>query len=133
MEWLTNNIGIICSVLSAIVGIAGTVFGLIKGRSRTGKVLKGLATVIKQFPEFIRTAEKVGVNGDEKLTYVLNQAVLSCKALGFTPNEDQLIDMTVQIEEMVRLSKDINLHSKNTATPISIKPIQTLGGKTNEN
>lgn len=145
MGWLTANFGIICTVLSAIIGVVGAIFGVLKGKAGAGKVLKGLASVIKQFPDFIRTAEKVGVTGEEKLRYVLNQAVLSCKALGFTPTEEQLIDMTEQIDEMVKLSKQINLHSKTvTTTDVTINPVNTtteinkitpidLGGVSNEN
>lgn len=150
MEWLTSNLGLICTILSALVGIAGALIGLFGKGKKSSKVLSGLSTVIKQFPEFIRTAEKVSTNAEDKLKYVLNQAILSCKALGFTPDDEQLLDMTERVEEMVKLSKEINLHVKtyvkeevitevkapevieDTVITEEVSPVPVLGGDINE-
>ena len=132
-QFIINNIGWISGVLSALIGILGTILGVkIKG-SNAEKVLKGLSAVTKQLPTFIRQAEKVSTDPAERLAFALNQAILSCQAQGFTPNDQQITDFTDQINDQVKLSKDINIFSKNKTTLNTVVEIKPIGGINREN
>jgi len=112
MSFIIDNLGLICSILSSLIAIASVIFGIVCKNTNTSKKLKGLAEVVKTFPALIRTAEKVSDKGEDKLAYVLELAILHCQAKGFEPTEEQLKDMVEQIEDQVKLSKDINQATK---------------------
>lgn len=136
MEWLLNNIGLVFSIVFGIVSIVCVIIKLASKGASAIDIIKGIADVVKQFPDFIRMAEKVSSDPEVKKTFALNQAVLNCQAKGIRPSEEQLADMSVQIDNLVKLSKDININSKTTTTAstnVEIKPIQTIGGGVNEN
>ena len=127
MEWVINNIGVICSIATVLITAVITVITTIKGKeSKAVKALKSIANVIKQFPEFIKTAEKISNNPEEKKTYVMDQAVLSCKAEGVELTNEQLIDISERIDDAVALSKSINLHSKTTTELKTIKVFEPM-------
>ena len=142
MSWLINNIGLIVSVALAICGAVVTVIGLIYKNSACGKVVTWLGKVLKSLPDFIRTAEKISDNAEEKKAYVMQQTELHCKAEGLALTEKQRAEISEQVDDMVKLSKDININSKTKTTSEeveevedvpAIKPIEQVEGFNNEN
>lgn len=131
MQWLTNNLQLVFTIISILLGTAGTIFGLLKKKAPS-KVLQGLAEVVAQIPTFIRTAERIADTGEDKLAYVLNQVKLYCQARGFTPTNDQLEDIKQQINDQVKLSKDINKQVKTFVTiskDPTITALEQMAGK----
>lgn len=134
--WLLNNIGLVVSVLCFAVTIVYTVIKLARKGVSPIDILKGVADVVKQFPDFVRLAEKVSKDPEVKKTFALNQVVLNCQAKGITPTESQLAEWSMQIDELVKLTKDLHTGESKpatTTTSVEIKPIQTIGGGTSEN
>lgn len=132
--WLLNNIGLVVSVACFIITIVYTVIKLARKGVSPIDILKGVADVVKQFPDFVRLAEKVSKDPEVKKTFALNQVVLNCQAKGITPTEQQLAEWSMQIDELVKLTKELHTgdsvtNTKPTTTNIEIKPIQTIGGE----
>lgn len=118
----------IWSILGFLVGLGGTIAGVVLRKPNLAKGLKVFANAIKSIPDFIRQAEKISTDPIERKTYVLNMFVLHCQAQGYAPSEEELADVSEQIDDQVKLTKDININSKNT-----IKPIEHVGGGTSAN
>lgn len=113
-EWIVNNISWLSTLLFALISGLIIVIGAFKKDSPVVKGLKVLLGVVKQFPEYIKQAEKVSDDPEEKKAFALKQAVLNCQAQGVTPTEEQIVEMSMQIDEQVALTKSINLQSKTT-------------------
>lgn len=129
MEWVVNNLGLICSILASILSIVGAFLSIKSKNAKASKIVTGVSKVIKAFPSIIATAEKVGNNGEERKAFAMTQASLLCQALGFEPTEDQVNEFSKIIDTLVALTKEIN----TTKTTTELKPLQTLGGVHNVN
>lgn len=124
VEFLISNIDVICAVLGLLIAIGGAVASLLTNKQ--SKVLTGLSKVVNSFPEIIKVAEKIAGTGEDKKTYVLQQAELLCKAMGFTPTEQQLAEMSEVIDKLVALSKEINTYTNKPT--VQTVGIEILGG-----
>ncbi len=130
MEWIVNNLGLICSILASILSIVGAVLSIKSKNGKASKIVNGVSKVIKAFPGIIATSEKVGNTGEERKAYAMEQASLLCQALGFEPSEEQVHEFSEIIDTLVALTKEINVTSKTTT---ELKPLQRLGGDINVN
>lgn len=117
MEWITNNIEVIITIGGLLLSLAGSIFSLILKNKKTGRVLTGISQVVKTFPEYIQMAEKISEEGEVKKTYVMNQAVLLCRSIGIEPTEEQLAYFSAIIDDLVALSKTINIYTNTPKTP----------------
>lgn len=127
MTWIINHIDLICSLLAGAIGVIGTIVGIKFKGTNASKVTRTLLNVVKRFPDFIRQAEKVSDDAEEKKTFVLDQAILNCKAEGVILDEKQLLDLSERVDATVQLSKQINLHSKTTIVELpKIGPVETI-------
>lgn len=122
---MKNNIDVICTILGFLIASAGTIISLLTNKK--SKVLTGITKVINAFPEIIKQAEKIAENGEDKKEYVLKQAELLCKSMGFTATEEQLVMMSEVIDRLVLLSKEINTYT-NPSTTAKIVGIHKIGG-----
>lgn len=131
MEWLSNNIGLVCSIAGVLITGLSVLYSLIT-KGKKSKVLTGLAKVVNSFPTAIQMAEKIGGTGEEKKTFVMGQAKLLCQAMGFEPTEGHLAEFSAIVDNLVALSKSININSKTGAKtvseelPLAITPLNTL-------
>ena len=121
MEWLVDNLSIICAVLVTILNIIALIVSKLSGK-KNGQMITGISEVIAKLPEIINTAEKVADNGEERKKYAMSQAELLCKSIGFEPTTEQLENFSAIIDSLVALSKSINVYS-NTTTQTAIKPV----------
>ena len=128
-QFILDNIW---SILSILVAIVGVIVGRLFPNTKLAKGLNIFANAIKSLPTFIRQAEKVSSDPSEREAFVIDQFTLFCKAAGYTPTEEQLLEISVIITDLVKLTKDINIQSKattdTTTTTPTIKPIATIGG-----
>ena len=98
------------------------------GGTKNTKIVKGLkafSNAILKSPESIATAEKISEDAEERKTYVMDQAILNCKAEGVELTEEQLLEMSKAVDNQVALSKKINVNSKSDTTT-SVKTITTI-------
>ena len=123
MQWLLDNIGLICAVLVTILNVVALILSKLSN-NKSGKVITGISEVIAKLPEIITTAEKVAETGEERKAYAMAQAELLCKSIGFTPTEEQLNSFSAIIDNLVSLSKSINTYTQPQKTAIT-----TLGVK----
>ena len=131
MEWVVNNLGLICSIIASILSIIAFILSNKSKNTKASNIVTGVSKVIKAFPGIIATAEKVGNSGEERKAYAMEQASLLCQALGFEPSEEQIDEFSEIIDTLVELTKQINTTSKTTTN--SLKPLQRLGGDNNVN
>lgn len=123
MKWIIENIELVSVIVSIILTAGGWVVSLIFKNKKAGKVLTGISQVVKSFPEYIQMAEKISDNGEEKKTFVMNQAILLCQSIGIQPTEEQLAYFSAIIDDLVALSKTINLYTNKTTTEQTIPGI----------
>ena len=124
IKWVVEHISEITTTISLILTIVAFIigkYGKNKTATQVSKDMSAIAKVVKKFPEFIRTAEKISDDPDVKRNYVLNMAYISCKAEGVILTEEQLADMGESIDDQVALSKDINVNSKTTVKADSVE------------
>lgn len=126
VNWLLSNIDLICLILGLVLTTAGTVLSLLGKKAGASKTLKAMGNIVAHLPSFIRTAEKLGGSGEDKKNYVLEQVLLYFKAEGVKPSEEQLISISQQIDDQVKLTKE--LHSVTL-----IKNTNPFIGDNNEN
>lgn len=133
-KFLADNWQIILSVILTLVGLFLTLLG-VKKDSAVVRGLKAFINALLKSPESIATAEKISEDPEDKKTYALEQAELQCKAEGVVLSSEQLVQMSKAIDRQVKLTKEINLDSKNKA-PEEVKElpkISPLGVDKNEN
>lgn len=119
LEWIGNNLDLVFGILSLIGAVLTSVFGIkFSKTSKEYTALQGLTSVINDLPVLIQTAEQLSQDGQAKKEYVMQQATLLCKALGFTPTEDQTDLISQSVELLVQLSKSINLHTNRQITKL---------------
>ena len=121
MEWLVDNLSVICAVLVTILNVIALIVSKLSNK-KNGTIITGISEVIAKLPEIINTAEKVADNGEERKAYAMAQAELLCKSIGFEPTPEQLENFSAVIDSLVALSKSINLYS-NTKQPT----VKTIG------
>lgn len=126
MEWLVDNISVICAVVVTILNIVALIVSKLSNK-KSGKMITGISEVIAKLPEIIHTAEKVANNGEERKAYAMAQAELLCKSIGFEPTSEQLDNFSAIIDSLVALSKSINVYSNATQTK-SISPLGVRNG-----
>lgn len=126
VNWLLSNIDLVCLILGLVLTTLGTVLSFVSKNKGTGKNLRAMGNIVAHLPSFIRTAEKLGGTGEEKKAYVVEQVLLYFKAEGVNANEEQLLSISQQIDELVKLSKE--LHSVTI-----IKNTNPFIGDNNEN
>lgn len=112
LNWVISNLNTIFLILGAILSIVGVIFTLL-GKPKLGKTLKATGSVVAHLPSFISTAEKLGGTGEEKKRYVLEQVYLYLKADGVTPDEDTILNISKQIDDIVKLTKELHVIGDN--------------------
>ena len=128
MDWIVNNLGLICSIIASILSIIAFILSNGSKNAKASKIVTGVSKVIKAFPGIIATAEKVGNTGEERKAFAMEQASLLCQALGFEPSEAQIDEFSEIIDTLVALTKQIN-----TTKTTELKPLQLLGGDNHVN
>lgn len=108
MKWLATNIDTICLVLGLLLTALGTVLSLLGKRKGAGKGLIAMGNIVAHLPSFIRTAEKLGGTAEEKKSYVLEQVLLYFRAEKVEPTEQQLLSISQQVDDQVKLTKDLH-------------------------
>lgn len=106
--FLANNVGSIAIIVSALCTFAGVLITVIFKNKKAGKLLVVIGAVVKKLPTFIKTAEQLGGDGITKKAYVMEQVDLYFRACGVTPSADDLAGISVQVDESVKLTKELH-------------------------
>lgn len=122
LQYIVDNMGVICALLITLINAIVLIVSKVSSNKK-GKVIEGITDVINSLPDLIKTAEKVANSGEERKVYVMNQVVLLCKSLGFNPTEEHISYFNAITDNLVALSKSINLYSNEPKTTL----IKTLG------
>lgn len=114
-QWLLNNIGTIAIIVTAVLSFAGVVVNLVFKNKPASKLLQSLARVVAKLPNLIKTAEKLGGTGEEKKTYVMEQALLYLTAEGVKPDDSDLEYISSNIDSQVKLTKELHTTESKVA------------------
>jgi type IV secretory pathway VirB4 component len=78
---------------------------------------------VEELPNLLKIAENiVGLNGESKKSFVMNQIKLMISGTGITASEEDINSISTMIDSLVDLSKNINTavnkHDINTVTGV---------------
>lgn len=114
------------TLLVTLIYVVSGIFTLIKLIKKNKNVKIGADSykrIVEELPNLLKIAENiVGLNGESKKSFVMNQIKLMISGTGITASEEDINSISTMIDSLVDLSKNINTavnkHDINTVTGV---------------
>lgn len=114
LDFLTENLPLLCSALAAIVSIVSMIFG-VKGKGgKAGAVFDAIKWALKALPGLITFSETVntGADGATKKAFVMEQITNNFAVMGVVIDEAMIAEISETIDKIVAATKRLHTDEK---------------------